>query len=273
MIDEVTKALLRADLTQAAAIVERARRASPPFQPSEQLIAYFAATVLSYQGDYRGAAKVMREHAAKIGPTREGAFGFHDALIALRTADGDLLGALVECEEMVNVGTLGTWGSSEADRMTSVHLKEYWHRAYLLRMIAQTRTGEAREAFLSYADSARQQYIALAAPLDGLSDSIAVLDAYFAFCNSDRAQMQAAARRVNLAQDDDIEDLYLVQLAFDGAGDKDAAATVRSRMRALTSATVLTPILLAWMRTDDAAANNQSPPRFSPKYPAGSRPE
>src|SRR5712672_2430663 len=52
MIDEVTEALLRADLAAAATIVERARRAVPPAQPSAELIAYFDATVHSYQGDY-----------------------------------------------------------------------------------------------------------------------------------------------------------------------------------------------------------------------------
>jgi hypothetical protein len=39
--------------------------------------------------------------------------------------------------------------------------------------------------------------------------------------------MREAALRVKVAEDDDIEDLYLVQLALDGAGDSDAAAAVR----------------------------------------------
>ncbi|MEO7734412.1 MAG: hypothetical protein ABIY55_25880 [Kofleriaceae bacterium] len=84
-------------------------------------------------------------------------------------------------------------------------------------------------------------------------------------------RMQDAARRVNVAQDDDIEDLYLVQLALDGAGDTEAAAAVRRRMRAQTFATVLSPVFLAWLRADEAAADGR-PPRFSPKHPAGARP-
>jgi hypothetical protein len=272
MIDEVTKALLRAELTAAAEIIDHARQLSPlSSRPSAQLIAYFDATVHSYQGDYRGAANVMYEHVAKVGPTGAGAFDFHDAMIALRTADGDLLGALVECEEMVKAGTLGTWSPPEGDRMTLVRLKEHWHRAYLLRMIAQTLGGAERGAFIAYAESARQQYTALAAPLGGLGDSIAVLDAYFAFCDGVRSRMLEATKRVNIAQDDDIEDLYLVQLALDGAGDTEAAAAVRRRMSAQTSATVLVPVFLAWMRADEAAADGR-PPQFSPKYPAGSRP-
>lgn len=70
-------------------------------------------------------------------------------MIALRTADGDLLGALVECEEMAKAGALGAWGRSDGDRMTLVRLKEHWHRAYLLRMIAQTVNGAERAACTS----------------------------------------------------------------------------------------------------------------------------
>jgi hypothetical protein len=191
-------------------------------------------------------------------------------MIALRTADGDLLGALVECEEMAKAGALGTWTPSDGDRMTLVRLKEHWHRAYLLRMVAQTLTGAERQAFIGYAERARQDYAALAASLGALGDSIAVLDAYFAFCDGARARMREAALRVKVAEDDDIEDLYLVQLALDGAGDSDAAAAVRKRMLALTSPTVLTPVFLAWLRADAAAA--QRPPQFSPKHPTGARP-
>jgi hypothetical protein len=263
---EVTEALLRADHKVAAAVIERARRAAAP-QPSAQLLAYFDATVHAYQGDFRGAAQVMYDHVAKVGPAAEAAFSFHDSMIALRTADGDLLGALVECEEMVKAGTLGTWKPD--NRMLWVRLKEHWHRAYLLRMIAQTLTGAEREAFLGYAERARRDYAAVATPLGNAGDSIAVLDAYFAFCDGDRAKMRQAAQRVNVAADDDLEDLYLVQLALDGAGDREAAAAVRKRMRAIPSVTVLTPVFLSWLRTDEAA---DQPPAFSPKHPSGTRP-
>lgn len=112
-------------------------------------------------------------------------------------------------------------------------------------------------------------YVALATPLGDLGDSMAVLDAYFAFCDGLPAKMREAALRVNVAKDDDVEDLYLVQLALDGAGDRDAATAVRKRMLALGDATVLTPVFLAWMKTDDTPGPQ---PRFSPKYPTGVRP-
>jgi hypothetical protein len=268
LYEEVRAALLRDDRTEATAIVVRARQVPPSARPTAEAIAYFDATVHSYQGDFQGAAKVMHDHIAQVGPGTRDAFQFHDAMIALRTADGDLVGALVECEEMVNAGTLGTWSDSDMDRMTLVRLKEHWHRAYLLRMVAQTITGAERQAFLAYAERARQAYVAVAAPLRDLRDSIAVLDAYFAFCDGDPAKMREAARRVNVMQDDDIEDLYLVQLAFDGAGDSEAAAAVRKRMSALDAVTVLTPVFLSWMRADEATDRV----RFSPKRPTGARP-
>lgn len=51
--------------------------------------------------------------------------------------------------------------------------------------------------------------------------------------------MREAALRVNVVEDDDVEDLYLVQLVFDGAGDSEAAAAVRQRIVALPFVTVL----------------------------------
>lgn len=269
MIDAITSALRRGDVDAAGAAVERARRASPSARPSAENLAYYDAAVHAYRGDYRGAAAVMYDHIATVGPTAAAAFYFHDAMIALRTADGDLLGALVECEEMTRAGTLGTWVYPEGDRMTLVRLKEHWHRAYLLRMIAQTLAEPERHAFVDYAERARRDYVALAGTSPDLHDSIAVLDAYFAYCDGDRARMREAARRVDVAQDDDVEDLYLVQLALDGAGDADAAASVRRHILASAPVTVLTPVFLDWMRADAAPA--EQPRRFSPKHPTGAR--
>jgi len=265
LAEAVTQALARGS-NDAAAALERARKLPAPAQPRPEHLAYWDATVHAYRGDFRGAVEVMRAHIAKVGPTARAAFDFHDAMIALRTADGDLLGALVECEEMVHAGLAGTWTSSDdEDRVTMVRLKEHWHRAYLLRMIAQQRTGAERDALVAYAEAARTAYRELATPLEGLGDSIAVLDGYFAFCDGARDAMRTAAQRVDTANDDDVEDLYLVQLALDGAGERDAAAALRAKIVAAAPTTVLTPVFLRWMRDDDAAEAQAH--RFSPKYP------
>lgn len=269
LLDAIPKALQRGDVQATAVALERLRQAPAQAQPSEATLVYYDATVHAYQGDFRGAARIMYDHIAKVGPTARAAFDFHDAMIALRTADGDLVGALIECEETVKAGTLGTWTSPDVDRMTLVRLKEHWHRAYLLRMLAQTRTGAERQAMTDYAEHARQDYAVLATPL-GLGDSIAVLDAYFAFCDGDRDRMREAAGRVNVAEDDDVEDLYLAQLALEGAGDHDAAAAVRKRILESSQPTVLTPIFQRWIRTDHAPAGRPRP--FSPGYPSGAPP-
>jgi hypothetical protein len=269
LVDDVTRALKADDAAGAGVAIERARTAAPPARPGAEILAYYDATVHAYRGDYRGAAAILYAYAAEVGPSARAAFAFHDAMIALRTAEGDLLGALVECEEMTRAGALGTWGSPGDDRMTTVRLKEHWHRAYLLRMIAETVTGAERDAFLGYAERARQAYVALARPLAETADSIAVLDAYFAYCAGDRAKMREAALRVNVKDDDDVEDLYLVQLALDGAGDREAAAAVRRRILASAPVTVLTPQFLMWIHGDDGPADQ--PRQFSPRFPTGAR--
>jgi len=137
LVTEVTAALGRGDLAQAAAVIERARQAAPPTRPNAELIAYFDATVHAYRRDFRSAARVMHDLIVQVGATTPDAFRFHDAMIALRTADGDLLGALVECEEMTRSGALGTWQPGDGDRVTLVRLKESWHRAATLSDSAQ----------------------------------------------------------------------------------------------------------------------------------------
>jgi hypothetical protein len=263
----VTRALKGGRTDDAAAVIERARHLPAAAQPRAEVLAYYDATVHAYRDDYQGAAEVLHDYTVKVGPTARAAFDFHDAMIALRTADGDLLGALVECDEMVLAGLSGTWTSPDVDRVTQVRLKEYWHRAYLLRMIAQQRTGREREALVEYAERARKAYRELATPISGMGDSIAVLDAYFAYCDGSRDAMRAAAQRVDTAEDDDVEDLYLVQIALDGAGDSDAAAALRARIVASAPTIVLTPVFMRWMRED--AATEPPEHRFSPKFPTG----
>ncbi|MCE9577627.1 MAG: hypothetical protein K8W52_31040 [Deltaproteobacteria bacterium] len=262
LADEMSGALGHGDLTRAAAVVAAARAAPERARPGAESIAYWEAAVHAYGRDWPGAIDVLSAYLAAIPQADAGAFRLHDALIALRTAQGDLLGALVETEEMTEAGERGTWGDPDDDRVTQVRLKEHWHRAYLLRMAAETHRSATRDTFVRYAERARQDYVAVAQPHGGLADSIAVLDAYFAFCDGDRAAMLSAARRVNVSADDDAEDLYLVQLALDGGGDADGAGRVRERMRALPAGNLIAPIFATWMATDHAEA-----PRFSPGHP------
>lgn len=254
LVADVRAALLANRLDDAAALVARARHASP------ELVAYLDATVHAYRQDFAGAAEVLTAYLRTLPPGAPAAFRFHDAMIALRTVDGDLLAALAECEEMVRAGELGRWKPDGTPLATLTKLKQRWHRAYLLRMAAQQRGGRERAALVAYAEAARRDYAALATPL-ALTDSIAVLDAYFAFCDGDASGMRAAAARVHVADDDDVEDLYLVQLALAASGAEADAAAIRTRMRTLPP-TLLTPVLLAWLARDAETRG------FSPRQPS-----
>jgi hypothetical protein len=264
----LSETLNRGDHVAATALLEQLRALSPDVRPSPEYVSYLDATVKAYRGDFQGAAAVLYDYTKVVGPRALAAFSFHDAMIALRAADGDLIGALVECEEMTRAGNLRASSVADGSLLTSVLLKTHWHRAYLIRMLAEGKKGPGRQAFLDYAEVARRDFISLAVPLANSGDAVAVLDAYFAFLDGDRERMRAAAQRVSVEQDDDIEDLYLVQLALEGAGDAQAAAEVRRRMRTLTTPTVLTPVFLRWLRTDEEARGGTQPV-FSPRYPTG----
>jgi hypothetical protein len=267
MTVEMTDALLHGDLERAALIVSTARQAPEGSRPSAELITYWDAAVHAYGEDWQGAAAVLTRFLASVPRSDAASFRLHNLLIALRTVQGDLFGALAETEEMTKAGERGKWPESDSDRMSLVRLKEHWHRAYILRMAAQRYGGAAREALVRYANRARQDYVAVATPLKTLGNSIAALDAYFAFCDGHRSAMLSAARRVNLTEADDLEDLYLIQLALDGGGDTAGADRVRRRMRSLQAANLLAPIVFAWMLSDESAAHGVTP-RFSPKYPS-----
>lgn len=260
---DLRRAVAEGDLQQAGAVVDAARQAPAGARPKPELIAYFDATVHAYRGDFRAAAVALSGHLATVPQSDRATFRFHNALILLRLAEGDLLGAIAECEEMTKAGERGDWGATDAERLGEVRLKEHWHRAYLWRMAAATRVGPERDALLRYAERSRQEFAAIATP-QKLDDSIAVLEAYFAYCDGDKEAMLRAARRVNVAENDDLEDLYLTQVALEEGGDVAAADAVRTRMRSLESATLVVPIFMRWLRTDEAAAKGE-PPRFSAK--------
>jgi hypothetical protein len=83
--------------------------------------------------------------------------------------------------------------------------KDRWHRAYLTRMLAESRTGSVKTALVRYAQSALDEY-----RKQGFHESLAVLEAHFAALDRRREVALAAAKRIDPAKDDDVEDLYLV---------------------------------------------------------------
>ena len=99
---------------------------------------------------------------------------------------------------------------------------------------------------MQYARAALDEYRARG----GFPDSVAVLEAYFAALDGKRDQALTAARRVDPAKDDDVEDLYLVVVGLEAGGDHAAAEAVRRVMRRPGTAHVARAIMLRWLDFD-----------------------
>jgi hypothetical protein len=171
----------------------------------------------------------------------------------LREAQGDLVAALIENDEATLAGDRGRWSVPEMPRQRRVRQADLWHRAYLLRMLAETQDGSRRRATLGYAEAARAAYAELARPHRFLADSVAVLDGFFAVLDGRREDALAAARRVQIESNGDLEDLYLTAVAFAAAGDLASARRVHDKIRA-APVYLARPIMLGWLERADGFA-------------------
>lgn len=239
----------------AQRLIDQARIKAGTDWASLNQVSYVQATLFSYRGDFARAADTLLARfepiAARTDDPEE--FYLHNHLIMLRAVQGDWAGAIVECDAMTRAGERGTFIVPERDRMTQVRLKDYWHRAYLLRAWAATLTS-GRTVALAYAERARADYRDLATRVGGFTDSIAVLDAFFAVHAGDRAAALAAARRVDLAGDDDVEDLYFVYMAFAFGGDQPAADDVARRMASVGYVSHANAVYLTYVERDRKGA-------------------
>jgi hypothetical protein len=271
--DEVSAAFHANDLGRAATLLAALRAQVAGQHPRLEIVVYYQAALAAYQGDLAGTAAIMSEHLAHgdVPADSDMRFAYHNALIMVRTGMADLTGALLECNLMTEAGQ-GPPFADDADGRNTVLLKEYWHEAYLLRMVAAASgVGWFHDGALAAARRAREQYRNLSRSIVGYDDSIAVLDAFFAVHDGDPAAALAAARRVDASKDDDIEDLYLVQMGLDFGGDAAAAAAVRARIAKLDEVSIAVPIMAMFIGRDLRAAAG-GPPEWTPRHPRGARP-
>jgi hypothetical protein len=209
------------------------------------LVARTRATRFAYTGDFESAA------AAYVGvlpdlarhPELPDEFWSHNALMMIREAQGDPAAALAENDQATLCAARGTWDPPGRDLLAVQ--KDRWHRAYLTRMLAESRTGSVKQALVQYAQAALDDY-----RQQGFPESIAVLEAYFAALEGKRDAALAAARRVDPAKDDDIEDLYLVVVSLEAGGDHAGAEAVRQVMRRSEGVHIARPIMLRWLALD-----------------------
>ncbi len=129
-------------------------------------------------------------------------------------------------------------------------------------MLAESRTGSVKQGLIAYAQAALDDYRAHG----GFADSVAVLEAYFAALDGKHEAALAAAKRVDPAKDDDLEDLYLVVIGLEAGGDHAAAEAVRRVMRQPGGVHLARPIMLRWLDLDANAARGAKAPGFSPLH-------
>ena len=182
-------------------------------------------------------------------------------MMMIREAQGDPGAALAENDQATLCAARGTW---EPDRREALAFqKDRWHRAYLTRMLAESRAGSVKEALVRYAQAALDEYRARG----GYPDSVAVLDAYFAALDGKRDAARAAAKSVDPEKDDDLEDLYLVVVGLDAGGDAASAEAVRRVMRRPGGVHIARSIMLRWLDID---AQGPRAHGFTPRH-AGAR--
>ena len=173
-------------------------------------------------------------------------FWAHNAMMMIREAQGDPASALAEDDQATLCAARGTWDPQGRD--TLAFQKDRWHRAYLTRMLAESRSGSAKRALVAYAEAALDEYRPR-----GFPESVAILEAYFAALDGRREAALAAAKRVDPAKDDDVEDLYLVVVGLEAGGDHAGAEAVRRVMRVTTGVRISRAIMLRWLDLDAIA--------------------
>ena len=204
-----------------------------------------AAARAAADGDFdRAASKLVDLMPVLVAhPELPDEFWAHNTLMMLRTAAGDPASALAENDQATLAAARGSWDPDNRGKLALQ--KDRWHRAYLTRMLAESRSGSAKQALVAYAVASLEEYRPI-----GFPESIAVLEAYFAALDGKKDAALAAARKIDPAKDDDVEDLYLVVVGLEAGGDHAAAEAVRRVMRRPAPVGVARAVMLRWLDLD-----------------------
>ena len=261
-LDAARNAIAAGDLVGADKQLAVADSAADSDAHLSYLIARTRATRFVYANDFERAAEVYLAVIPTLAkhPELPDEFWSHNAMMMIREAQGDPAAALAENDQATICAARGTWDAR--GRQTLALQKDRWHRAYLTRMLAESRTGSVKRALVLYAQAALDDYRPI-----GFPESVAVLEAYFAALDGQPAVALAAAKRIDPAKDDDVEDLYLVVVGLEAGGDHATAEDVRKVMRRSEGVHIARAIMLRWLDLD------ARPPRargFTPWH-AGAR--
>ncbi len=216
-----------AQMDAVVALIQR----PPPEPPTLEAVykrAYEAATVHASANPLEDAANALLEAMpeAKRHPEADTEFWLHNELTWVRWQQGDLGRALAEVDAS---GVTLDHGTLADAKRTALRLHELWDRAYLkLDLVAATPVRDRAKA-LDAAYAAKSAYDALATA-NRDADGMAVLDAFFLTNAGKGKDAAAAARRVDVEKDEDLQDLYVIARAFDASGEHAAADAVVARI-------------------------------------------
>jgi hypothetical protein len=261
-LDAAGKAVAAGDTATANKQIAAAAAAAGDDAHFAYLVARVRALRFAYAGDFERAAAAFLAVIPTLAkhPELSDEFWSHNTMMMIRAAQGDPAAALAENDQATLCAGRGTWDPQ--GRGTLAFQKDRWHRAYLTRMLAESRTGSVKQALVQYAQAALDEYRG-----SGFPDSVAVLEAYFAALDGRREAALAAAKRVDPAKNDDVEDLYLVVVGLEVGGDHAAAEVVRRVMRQPGVVHVGRAIMLRWLDLDAKAPRGRG---FTPWH-AGPR--
>jgi len=221
----------------------RALLAGPPTLPKlrdRYKAAYDKASAVAHE-DVPQAEKLLATLVpeAKTHPDDDLEFWLHNELTWVKWAQDDLPGALAEVDAMratLDHATL------PAEKTAELRLHERWDRAYVLLEIALAAPREKRAKALAEASDARVSYETLAKAHDD-HDGLAALGTYFAVRLGKKKEAVAFAKKVDIAKRDDVQDLYVFQLAYEAGGDKPSTEAARAKICA-TKNYLMRPLIL-----------------------------
>jgi hypothetical protein len=215
--------------------------------------AYDKATDAASAGDFSKARELLGTIVpeAKTRPDDDLEFWLHNQLTWLRWAENNFAGALEEVDAARTTLDHGTLPFAAA---TKLRLHEKWDRAYVLREMAENEPAAGKSAALARANAAKADYDALAAREHDV-EGAAVLDAFFALAAKKTKEAAAAAKKVDLEKDADVQDLYVVARALEASADKndkEAAARAQSKICG-ANAYLMKPLILAQRKREGHA--------------------
>lgn len=198
--------------------------AAPKVDLREQYKTAYQAATSAAKDDPAKAGKLLSDLVAeaKTRPDDDLEFWLHNELTWIKWAQGDLDGAMTEVDAAK--AALDHSSLSE-DKRVGLRLHELWDRAYLSLEVAMKKPAALRTLGMASANAAKLAYDQLATTQKD-ENGMAVLAAFFLVRQGKNAEALAAAKKVDIEKDSDVQDLYVLRIAKDAGGDKPGAEAI-----------------------------------------------